>query len=228
MSRLREESRKLRSEYDELQLRYDDEVYNGGSWKKDKERLETKIQDLTNAYDASTAAQAEQQSQIVTLHSQVRELRNVLNDAETDRALLQKARRALQAELEAIKLDHVDASRMSSGTELQRLRLEKQDLERSLEEQGDRVTMAFERMKKAESYANECQIELGKIRVENSELDKMNVRVVTFNLVFFVMRLNDIVPGKPGEAGEGRKRPDRRPRDKVYERPQASSNVTSP
>ena len=86
MSRLREESRKLRSDYDELQLRYDDEVYNGGSWKKDKERLETKIQDVTKAYDASVAAQAEQQSQIVALHSQVRELRSVLNDAETDRA----------------------------------------------------------------------------------------------------------------------------------------------
>ncbi|KAI0325559.1 hypothetical protein GY45DRAFT_217193 [Cubamyces sp. BRFM 1775] len=177
MSRLREESRKLRSEYDELQLRYDDEVYNGGSWKKDKERLETKIQDLTKAYDASVAAQAEQQSQIVALHSQVRELRSVLNDAETDRALLQKARRALQAELEAIKLDHADTNRMSSDTELQRLRLEKQDLERSLEEQGDRVAMAFERMKKAEAYANECQIELGKIRVENSELDKMNANL---------------------------------------------------
>ncbi|TBU21401.1 nonmuscle myosin heavy chain b [Dichomitus squalens] len=177
MSRLREESRKLRSEYDELQLRYDDEVYNGGSWKKDKERLETKIQDVTKAYDASVAAQAEQQSQIVSLHSQVRELRSVLNDAETDRALLQKARRALQAELEAIKMDHVDTNRMSSDTEVQRLRLEKQDLERSLEEQGDRVSMAFERMKKAESYANECQIELGKIRVENSELDKMNANL---------------------------------------------------
>ncbi|KAI0828577.1 nonmuscle myosin heavy chain b [Trametes gibbosa] len=177
MSRLREESRKLRSEYDELQLRYDDEVYNGGSWKKDKERLETKIQDLTKAYDASVAAQAEQQSQIVSLHSQVRELRSVLNDAETDRTLLQKARRALQAELEAIKLDHADTNRMSSDTELQRLRLEKQDLERSLEEQGDRVTMTFERMKKAEGYANECQIELGKIRVENSELDKMNANL---------------------------------------------------
>ncbi|KAI0780379.1 hypothetical protein BD413DRAFT_718 [Trametes elegans] len=177
MSRLREESRKLRSEYDQLQLRYDDEVYNGGSWKKDKERLETKIQDLTQAYDASVAAQAEQQSQIVSLHSQVRELRSVLNDAETDRALLQKARRALQAELEAIKLDHADTNRMSSDTELQRLRLEKQDLERSLEEQGDRVAMAFERMKKAEGYANECQIELGKIRVENSELDKMNANL---------------------------------------------------
>ena len=175
MSRLREENRKIRSDYDELQLRYDEEVYNGGSWKKDKERLETKIQDLTKAYESSTAAQAEQQSQIVSLHSQVRELRSVLNDAEADRALLQKARRALQAELESIKLDSVDTSKVSSETELSRLRLEKQDLERSLEEQNDRVTMAFERMKKAEGYATECQVELGKIRVENSELDKLNV-----------------------------------------------------
>ncbi|KAH9914424.1 nonmuscle myosin heavy chain b [Fomitopsis serialis] len=177
MSRLREESRKIRSHYDELQLRHDEEVYNGGSWKKDKERLETKIQDLTKAYDSSTAAQAEQQSQIVSLHSQVRELRSVLNDAEADRALLQKARRALQAELEAIKFDSVDTTKMSSETELQKLRLEKQDLERSLEEQNDRVAMAFERMKKAEGYATECQVELGKTRVENSELDKLNANL---------------------------------------------------
>ncbi|KZT64665.1 nonmuscle myosin heavy chain b [Daedalea quercina L-15889] len=177
MSRLREENRKIRSDYDELQLRYDEEVYNGGSWKKDRERLETKIQDLSKAYDSATAAQAEQQSQIVSLHSQVRELRSVLNDAEADRALLQKARRALQAELESIKLDSVDTTKMSSETELQKLRLEKQDLERSLEEQNDRVTMAFERMKKAEGYATECQVELGKIRVENSELDKLNANL---------------------------------------------------
>ncbi|KAI0726107.1 nonmuscle myosin heavy chain b [Fomitopsis betulina] len=177
MSRLREENRKIRSDYDELQLRYDEEVYNGGSWKKDKERLDTKIQDLTKAYESSTAAQAEQQSQIVSLHSQVRELRSVLNDAEADRALLQKARRALQAELESIKLDSVDTSKVSSETELQRLRLEKQDLERSLEEQDDRVAMAFERMKKAEGYATECQVELGKTRVENSELDKLNANL---------------------------------------------------
>ncbi|EMD32423.1 hypothetical protein CERSUDRAFT_118769 [Gelatoporia subvermispora B] len=177
MSRLREENRKIRSDHDQLQLRYDDEVYNGGSWKKDKERLETKIQDITKAYEASTAAQTEQQSQIVSLHSQVRELRSVLNDAEADRALLQKARRALQAELETIKLDHVDTSKMTSETELQRLRLQNQDLERSLEEQNDRVGMTFDRMKKAEGYANECQIELGKVRVENSELDKLNANL---------------------------------------------------
>lgn len=175
MSRLREENRTLRSDYDDLQLRYDDEIYSGGAWKKDKERLETKIGDLNQACETSMAAQTEQQNQIVALHSQVRELRGVLNEAEADRVLLQKARRALQAELESIKLETVDASKLSSATEMQKLQLKKQDLERSLEEQEDRVTMASDRMKKAESYANECQVELGKVRVENSELDKLNV-----------------------------------------------------
>jgi hypothetical protein len=35
--------------------------------------------------------------------------------------------------------------------------------------------MAHERMKKAEVHAQDSQVELGKVRVENSELDKLNV-----------------------------------------------------
>jgi myosin protein heavy chain len=175
ISKLREELRKARSDNDELSLRYDDEVYNGAAWKKERERLETKIADLSRAYDSSIAAQTEQQSQIVALHSQARELRSVLNDAEADRALLQKARRGLQAELETIKIDTVDATRINSDRELQSLLLKNQDLERALGETGDRVEMAYERMKKAELHAQECQVELGEVRVENSELDKLNV-----------------------------------------------------
>jgi myosin protein heavy chain len=173
MSRLREDNRKIRSDYDELQLRYDDEVYNGGAWKKEKERFDTKIEDLTKAYETATAAQGDQQSQIVALHSQVRELRGVLADAESERTLLQKARRALQTELEG--MGTVDANKMSSGPDFQKLQLKKQDLERSLEEQEDRVGLAFDRMKRAEAHANEYQVELDKIRVENSELDRLNV-----------------------------------------------------
>jgi myosin heavy chain 9/10/11/14 len=175
ISKLREELRKARSNNDELSLRYDDEVYNGAAWKKERERLETKIVDISRAYDSSIAAQSEQQSQIVALHSQVRELRSVLNDAEADRALLQKARRGLQAELETIKMDAVDATRKTSDRELQTLYLKNQDLERALEERADRVEMANERMRKAELHAQECQMELGNVRVENSELDKLNV-----------------------------------------------------
>jgi myosin protein heavy chain len=175
MSRLREENRTLRSDYDDLQLRYEDEIYSGGAWKKDRERLDTKISDLSGAYETSMAAQSEQQAQIVALHGQVRELRSVLDEAEADRALLQKARRALQAELEGIKHDHADAGRMSSATEMQKLQLRKQDLERSVEEHRDKEHLATDRMKKAEVRADEAQVELGRVRVENSELEKQNV-----------------------------------------------------
>jgi myosin protein heavy chain len=205
MSRLREDNRKIRSDYDELQLRYDDEVYNGGAWKKEKERLDTKIEDLTKAYETATAAQGDQQTQIVALHSQVRELRAVLADAESERILLQKARRALQAELES--MDTVDANKMSSGRDYQRLQLKKQDLERSLEEQEDRVDMAFDRMKRAEAHANECQVELDKIRLENSELDRLNV-----SCILRKVRLR-LIYGRTGatrETRQGAQRPHRR------------------
>jgi len=176
VSRVREENRQLRSDFNNLQVAYDDEVYNSSGWRSERERLEVRFADLEKAYAASTGAQAEQQSQLVVLHSHVRELRSVLDDAEAERVLLQKARRALQAELESIKLDPVDNSNASTEQEFQKLQLRKQHLERLLDEQEDRVVDAKERMKKAESYANDCQVELGKVRVENSQLDKVNVK----------------------------------------------------
>lgn len=165
----------MRSDFDELQQRYDDEVYNSGGWKKEKERMDTKIKDITKAFEASTLAQTEQQAQIVALHQQVRELRGVLDDAEAERSMLQKARRALQAELETIKIDHSDTNKTMTDTEFQRLQLKKQDLERTLEEQEDRVEQALDRMRKAEAHAVERANELERIRKENSGLERQNV-----------------------------------------------------
>ena len=42
-------------------------------------------------------------------------------------------------------------------------------------EQEDRVNLAFDQMKHAEAHANECQVELDKIRVENSELGQLHL-----------------------------------------------------
>ena len=153
-----------------------DEVYNGGAWKTEKERLETKIIDLTNAYESSTTSLSEQQTQIVSLHAHVRELRAVLDEAEADRAALQKARRTLEARLNDIAQDHADATKASSDRIVQALHLEKQDLRSALDEQIERVHLANERLKKAETFANDSQAELSRVRGENSELEKLNVR----------------------------------------------------
>ncbi|KAF9519353.1 hypothetical protein BS47DRAFT_1337113 [Hydnum rufescens UP504] len=178
MSRLREENRKTRGDLDNLQLQYDDEVYSGNAWKKEKERLESKIADLTGAYDSATTVQSEQQSQIVNLLSQVRELRGVLDDAEADRTALQQARRNLEARLSDIAQGHhADSEKLSSDRVLQALHLEKQDLRSSLDEQRDRVALASERLKKAEAHALDCQNQLNQIRKENSDLDRRNAEL---------------------------------------------------
>ncbi|KAG8784773.1 hypothetical protein FRC15_002641 [Serendipita sp. 397] len=174
ISNLREENHKMRSELDELQFRHDDEVYAGTAWKKEKERMSTKIFDLTAAYESSKMAQSEQQTQIVALLSQVRELRAVLDEAEAERAALRQARSQLETRLNEIAQDHLDASRMSSDRVVQELNLEKQDLKSRLEEQADRVALAHEKLRKAEAFTSECQVELSKVRHENSELERQN------------------------------------------------------
>jgi len=175
ISNLREENHKMRSELDELQLLYDDELFASSSWKKDKERMNTKILDLTGAYESSKAAQAEQQTQIVALHSHNRELRAMLDEAEAERVALRQARTQLETRLNEIANDHLDANRLSSDRVVQELNLEKQDLRARLEEQADRVALAYEKLKKAEAFASDYQVELSKVRHHNSELERQNV-----------------------------------------------------
>ncbi|PVF93303.1 hypothetical protein CPB86DRAFT_715748 [Serendipita vermifera] len=181
ISSLREENHKMRSEFDGLQLRYDDEVYAGSSWKKEKERMNTKILDLIAAYESSKMAQADSQTEIVRLHSQILELRAARDEAETERAALMKAREQLETRLNDIAQDHLDTNKMSNDRVLQDLHLEKRDLKARLEEQADRVAKANEKLKRAESFANEYQVELSKVRHDNSELEKQNAALEKAN-----------------------------------------------
>jgi myosin protein heavy chain len=183
MSRLREENRTARSELDELQLRYDDELYNGGAWKKDKERLEGKVTTLTEDFDGSTSKVAELQTQLVSSLSQTRELRSALDEVNAERVALARARKSLEQRMNDIAQEHLNSSQMSSDRALQALHLEKQDLRSALQEQDDKVSLANERLKKAEAYANESQAELNKVREENIELDRLNVSPNSYALV---------------------------------------------
>jgi myosin protein heavy chain len=175
MSRRLEENHAIRAELDELQLRYDDEVYSGSNWKQEKDRFEARITTLTEAYESSTAKQADAQTQVVSLLSQVRELRAVLDEANAERSALARARKALEHRMADIAQEHLNTSQMSSDRAVQALHVEQQDLRSALEEQSNRALMASERLKKTEAYANESQAELNRIREENAELDRKNV-----------------------------------------------------
>lgn len=66
---------------------------------------------------------------------------------------------------------------MSSDRVLQALHLEKQSLKMELEEQAEKTSLASQKLKKAETFANDCQVEVSQVRLENTELEKQNVRV---------------------------------------------------
>ena len=66
----------------------------------------------------------------------MRELRSVLDEAEADRALLQKARRGLQTELETIKMDAVDPTRTNSDQKVKAMQQQIDSMVSSLTEEG--------------------------------------------------------------------------------------------
>ncbi|CAH7676449.1 hypothetical protein PPACK8108_LOCUS11585 [Phakopsora pachyrhizi] len=101
--RVREEAFQLCTERDELQIRSNERMYSRGGFSNEKERLETKIVDVTKAYDEVVAAQAEQSSQIINLMSQVRDLRAARDEAESNQAALVKAKRSLKQRLKEIR-----------------------------------------------------------------------------------------------------------------------------
>ena len=185
ISRLREDNRNVHSELDRLQLFHDDEVYSGANWKKEKERLESKIVDVSSAYKSSTETANEQQSRIVNLLGQVRELRGVLDEAESDRNALQQARRNLEHRLTDIARGHSDTEKLSSSQVVQALTLEKQDLRSSLDEQKDKTALAAERLQKAEAHAFDAQNQLDRVRDENAKLDRRNVRLLVVLFLSF-------------------------------------------
>lgn len=177
--KVREELRQIRTERDELQIRSDERLYSRGGFSKEKERLETKIQDVTKAYDEAVAAQAEQSSQIVNLMSQVRDLRAARDEAEADRAALVTAKKSLEQRLEEIGTEFLSANsgRLSNDRVLQTLQQERSDLKRQLEEKEDIISVSLERQKKAEAFANDCQIEANRERSESTELLKANTEL---------------------------------------------------
>ncbi|KAH8915441.1 hypothetical protein BT69DRAFT_1230091 [Atractiella rhizophila] len=171
------ENRKLKNDYEALQSRYDDDIFNMGGWKKEKERMEAKMTDLNRAFEEARTAQGESNAQVVQLMSQLRDVRSSLEEAEADIAALQQSKRGLEKRLETIGDEYLNANqgrKLSSDRVMQALDLERQELRRALEDSEERMSLMLEKQKKAEAWANQCQVEAAREREESNELVKQN------------------------------------------------------
>ena len=155
----RSENTRLRDELEELRSKWDDEVLNSSTWAKEKSRLEMTLQDLSSSRDEAVDAHNEAQSKIVSLLAQVRNLRTSMDDATSERDLLQKDKRSLEGRLKEAgeRLDSLERSESPSMRNAAGMDRTLLDLKSKLAQQEDVAAAAVGKMRRAEALTTEMQ-----------------------------------------------------------------------
>ena len=170
----RQENTRLRDELEELRGKWDDEVLNSSTWAKEKARMEITLQDLAKSRDEADAAHNEAQSKIVSLLSQVRNLRTSVDDASAERDLLLKEKRGLEARLveAADRLEELVKHGSPSMRNVAGMDRDLLDLKSKLAQQEDVSAAAVGKMRRAEALATEMQKDIVAERENNVQLLK--------------------------------------------------------
>lgn len=171
---VRSDNTRLRDELEELRSKWDDEVLNSSSWAKEKSRLEMTLQDLSSSREEAVNAHNDAQSKIVSLLSQVRNLRTSMDDAAAERDLLQKEKRGLETRLteagdrlEDLARGESPSMRNAAGMDRELLELKAQ-----VAQQEDIAAAAVGKMRRADALTTEMQKDVVAERETNVTLHK--------------------------------------------------------
>ena len=156
---VRSENTCIREELEDLRSKWDDEVLNSSTWAKEKSRLEMTLQDLTASREEAVHAHHDAQSKIVSLLSQVRNLRTSVDDASAERDQLAKEKRSLESRLteagdrlEDLARGESPSMRNAAGMDRSLL-----DLKSRLAQKEDVAEAAVGKMRRAEALVVEMQ-----------------------------------------------------------------------
>ncbi|KJF60622.1 myosin type II heavy chain [Coccidioides immitis RS] len=171
---IRGENARLREELEDLRSKWDDEVLNSSTWAKEKSRLEMTLQDVSNSRDDAVRAHTDAQSKVVSLLSQVRNLRTSVDEATAERDQVIKEKRSLEGRLAeaAERLEDLakgESPAMRNAAEMDRELL---DLKTKLAQQEDVATAAVGKMRRAEAMVTEIQKEIVAERESTAQLFK--------------------------------------------------------
>ncbi|KAF7559487.1 hypothetical protein G7046_g4662 [Stylonectria norvegica] len=165
---------RLREELDELRSKWDDEVLNSSTWSKEKSRLESTLADVASSRDEAVNAHNEAQGKVVTLLSQVRTLRASVDDITSERDLLLREKRNVEARLEEAKagLENLVKGESPSLRDAANLDKEILNLKSSLAQQEDIAAAAVAKMRRAEALVSEIQKDVSIERESSTTLQK--------------------------------------------------------
>ncbi|KAG5440194.1 hypothetical protein PCANB_001763 [Pneumocystis canis] len=168
---VRSENKQLRETLEKLQMNWDAEVLNNSSWEREKNRLESSVQDLTKAYHEAIDTQQETQAQVISLFSQIRSMRISMDELEIEKSQLQKDKKVLELKIQEIS-SHLNVTEKNQGiidrTSIKDVSL----LKAAIAEKENMANLALEKMKRAENLAYEVQKEIAVERETNASLEK--------------------------------------------------------
>ena len=171
---VRSENTRIRVELEELRSKWDDEVLNSSSWAKEKSRLEMTLQDLSSSREEAVNAHNDAQGKVVSLLSQVRNLRTSMDDVAAERDMLQKEKRGLEARLSEAGDRLEDLARGESPSMRNAAGMDREllDLKSQLAQQEDVAAAAIGKMRRAEALTTEMQKDVVSERETNANLHK--------------------------------------------------------
>ena len=171
---VRSENTRIRDELEELRSKWDDEVLNSSSWAKEKSRLEMTLQDLSSSREEAINAHNDAQGKIVSLLSQVRNLRSSMDDIAAERDMLQKEKRGLEARLSEAGDRLEDLARGESPSMRNAAGMDREllDLKSRLAQQEDVAAAAIGKMRRAEALTTEMQKDVVSERETNVNLHR--------------------------------------------------------
>ncbi|KAJ9099994.1 hypothetical protein QFC19_005811 [Naganishia cerealis] len=175
MLRYKEANRLLKAKEEELRMQLEDELHSSSGWKRDRERLETRLVDLSNALESAMSESSKGQGQQIQYIAQMKELRKRLDDSELENASLRAAKQKLEEQSNSNFDKNLRVSQFSQDRVVQQLSREKQELKASLDGMNDRINLAKQKQARSEAHAMECMQELNKVRQLNVDVDRRNI-----------------------------------------------------
>ncbi|KAJ9107513.1 hypothetical protein QFC21_000969 [Naganishia friedmannii] len=175
MLRYKEANRLLKAKEEELRMQLEDELHSSSGWKRDRERLEIRVVDLSNALESALSESSKAQGQHVQYIAQMKELRKRLDDSELENAALRAAKQKLEEQSNSNFDKNLRVSNFSQDRAVQQLSREKEELKASLDGMNDRINLARQKQARSEAHATECLQELNKVRQLNADVDRRNI-----------------------------------------------------
>ncbi|KAJ3249933.1 hypothetical protein HDU77_007263 [Chytriomyces hyalinus] len=172
--RQREVNQDLEQELEAVSDRFEAELRLTATVKKEKERLELKVEELMKLNAELSGQTSDQSSHFSALQSQLREMKANFEDSEAQRGLLEKSKRTLESRLEELceQYSLADRSRSELSKSVQELDQKAMDLRENLEDMQDQANMNTEKLRRAEQLLNDSANDLSKERETVMDLER--------------------------------------------------------